>query len=965
MNMTWKNKLTYSMKNAMPILYRLLCGIVVFALSGCIHEPYGGEVSPDSYLYVQVSDMNTRSGGIDRDTPETEDYAVSTLRILAFEKNADRTLVNNQCYTLPADMLRFPIDAGTYDLVFLGNEPRTAAVAQALDGVTRFSDLDAIAFPQAAFAAGEYIPMMQTVANVEALGDGSAKVNGAAAVNPLTVSLNRLAVRLDVTLEAPLDLSPSFEELVLSNLPDVVPLMASYSGSMSRTTVRMVGASDFTGQTPSGSNTWAVRKARIILPASESADPADEGAGVELTVKMSDDKYSPSCKLKIFSASEGEGVLDNYTLPKNTYLEFRAKIASPLEVNIKASEWSQQNNDWIVPENRVLNVSHSRATITDFNGARISFWSNMPVVRVLPQLQQVNPANTDQVLGTYETNRIFNSIAYQSTEGGDYATTPARFNYSTTVRVNGTGQWSGAGYMDLMADGWLENIGGGVTGGRNVAGTYKLTLSAENADGSNALQREIIVTVSQNGERFQWYHPHAEAPYPGATGYVGAFWKNDQYGERIITGQHARTFDEATLAAWEARVGYDPHGMVILSSTPSFDPLAGTDAPNDAENYRVVPNAQKGEDGKSVQGKGRIYFRIGLTGANDNPVVNGLREPRYATVIVTYRLWGGDQTEATLYLRQGEHPDYLYEKNATTRPGARRFSVYNMTHQEFKSAPGTSDFSKKVTKSTAAEVDFPTKAGAHFQWARLGSYGATQGTPPLAAYDSYGYRAFNPRFDMNGPVSIEQWGSVVYSNEYLKWGNFSAAHEICPTGYHRPNDGNVGAPQRNNTAALALQSEMRASLFQSPMTGDGNYEHLGQGNYYKPGIIANGLTFGFYADGYFDRRPIQRDIPLGTYGVALTSADVAYWGCVFFNPATQKSIFFPSAGRRSDTYDDFGKIMYPTSGYYMTATAAYGPDGLGYTDYSQIWHMEMNYVQSAPISVKFEVGMSLRCVKDE
>ncbi len=41
---------------------------------------------------------------------------------------------------------------------------------------------------------------------------------------------------------------------------------------------------------------------------------------------------------------------------------------------------------------------------------------------------------------------------------------------------------------------------------------------------SNALQRDITVTIEQNGTRLQFYHP-AVNPANGATGYAGAFGK--------------------------------------------------------------------------------------------------------------------------------------------------------------------------------------------------------------------------------------------------------------------------------------------------------------------------------------------------------------------------------------------------------------------------------------------------------
>ena len=55
-------------------------------------------------------------------------------------------------------------------------------------------------------------------------------------------------------------------------------------------------------------------------------------------------------------------------------------------VNIEASEWENVDEDWNISGIKVLNVSDLEVSITDFNGARISFTSNMPVVKVMPQL---------------------------------------------------------------------------------------------------------------------------------------------------------------------------------------------------------------------------------------------------------------------------------------------------------------------------------------------------------------------------------------------------------------------------------------------------------------------------------------------------------------------------------------------------------------------------------------------------
>ena len=359
-------------------------------------------------------------------------------------------------------------------------------------------------------------------------------------------------------------------------------------------------------------------------------------------------------------------------------------------------------------------------------------------------------------------------------------------------------------------------------------------------------------------------------------------------------------------------------------------------------------------------------------------------------------MWGwGDPVEATIYLRQGEKPDYLY----TGRTGSRAFAVYNMTHSSFLTTPTTSLFSIVVNRGNASEVDFPTKAGAHFQWARLksGSYDSYANEAGTSTdYDNFGYRALNPRPDKDA-IGLTGWGWSYYKTyQYLTWDNgnttesYSTDYEICPTGYHRPNDGSIsGGPiaSHNSSQAEANASEWRASIFANPMTGDGNELYNpsnpdfnsnrtsdGQAtlpSYYAPVSLPGNMTFGFYADGYFDRRPVEQNFLPGNivqFGVTIKSANAAYWGCLFFNGS--KSLFFPAAGRRNygvKGADEAGTLQHPSAGFYMTASAADVPEDKGTThvDWSSVWNMELSYMTPAPIRTSFKNGFSLRGVKNE
>ena len=143
-------------------------------------------------------------------------------------------------------------------------------------------------------------------------------------------------------------------------------------------------------------------------------------------------------------------------------------------MNIKPSPWTSDVNDWEIVGNRILNVSHEKVKMTDLNGVRISFWSNMPVVRVLNTVQKQGES-TKRI-----TNEVFNCLAIDETNNPN----PYRFYFDPLT---------GSGYMDLLIDGTNTIAGSPHLRTENMTGTYTLILSAEEQDGKNALQREIEV----------------------------------------------------------------------------------------------------------------------------------------------------------------------------------------------------------------------------------------------------------------------------------------------------------------------------------------------------------------------------------------------------------------------------------------------------------------------------------------
>ncbi len=98
---------------------------------------------------------------------------------------------------------------------------------------------------------------------------------------------------------------------------------------------------------------------------------------------------------------------------------------------------------------------------------------------------------------------------------------------------------------------------------------------------------------------------------------------------------------------------------------------------------------------------------------------------------------------------------------------------------------------------------------------------------------------------------------------------------------------------------------MRQSLWRDPVAASAN-------------SVGNSI-WGYYADGFFDRRAIGN--PEGitatpNSAVSATTGAVAYAGRLFFNPTTNASLFMPASSYR---YFNSGQIFGAGGyGYYWT-----------------------------------------------
>ena len=1003
--------------------YLHLSFLVIFLLfSSCIDEFYKDTPKEG---YITITGINTRAytGAYPGDGLDDK---VETLRILAFNKTS-RICESNTFYygdVLGGNTLRHPINKGEYDFVFLANEPHNTIVKAVLDNITDYDALKSISYPAEFFDSERVIPMIAENNSIKVLADGNLEVNGVASTK-LTVGLRRLAARVDVVLKSKVDFgdasSSEFEGITFSNIPDRVPLVYGlpsdclpsswayadpvlpYGGTaITRNVERKLTLADnadcfkidptlLTTEDKNNDLVWAVKVKKVILPSSFFSSKSDETNAINFTVNLID-KYSPSCKLKILFDPD-------YTLPANAKLDLTGIIREPLEVNIQPSPWIDDGDDWEISGVRVLNVSHIQAKMTDMNGVRISFWSNMPVVKVLGTVKKEGEANERA------TNTVFNCLAVD-----DNNPDPYRFFYDSA---------SGSGYMDLLVDGTNTTGFGTHDRTENMSGTYTLTLSAaEDTNGKNALQRKIKVTVTQEGLRF------VHNPTANQHGlFNAAFFKHNQKGERIITGQHR--LDQT----WSVSVPVAYQNWLVVSATPSFDPNIGTESPGDAEHYPVTLNPYRGEDGTSISGlTGRIYFRIGVK-ENADFVPTKESDPKFGYINLSY--YPGWRTTMKIYIRQGEAGAYIYAPgdaiprtvwgawnggtditthvredmrllSTNARRGAAKFSALNLTSERL--AGNTNPDYENVNVKGARFVDFPSQAGAFFQWA-VDLKGTTSGMT------DYYRRAFNP--SKSYLVSGFPWG---YGEFPIMWdGDVSAnipaykeQFEVCPPGYRRPTDGYTDKISYNGnydylpdegTTGTATNykdqieySELRVSLFNVPFAGNaassadyatafttpfGGTGNTGPGTYpygANKDMLARkqlkGTTYTFYSDGFFDRRPIK-EASNGNYGVSLGNSNVAYQGVLYFNPdsGTNASVFFPSAGRLNNTSGALESRG--STGYYWSASVGppYMRSELQNPPYDRrirygAWSLESAY-NSHNFRLSYQgFAQSIRCVKE-
>ncbi len=682
------------------------------------------------------------------------------------------------------------------------------------------------------------------------------------------------------------------------------------------------------------------------VPASGAAPTAESGAYVIVTYRMSTGNNTGGTgnphEAGFADASEYPGDADGVTGP------LFVKVGFPLPAD------NEGKFVWEAGKSYTYNLG--MGTYDSCNGYILDEYyydsdgvrTNLQLIEVRDQgkrigdklqdgIPRISVAIDDWIVSTEELKQPSPRIVPDRLRLPQAAQTPAPESISVNLpQDDNVTQWTLSSsdpswlLLSLSPDG--SDAAETVTG--TGSGNVYLVAAANNAGALRQAQlylngdpSDIVATIGQNMN----VESIANAGYiPTAyyTTYVGAFWKHNQIGERLIKINAGA--ESAGRGPWSARVvwmdsRWGPNDGVVLSlggspgSTVGTASLSAYDA--DAENFPVLNGSDFISSTSNITTSNRdILFRIGLKSTyvptTDYPA-------RYAVVQINYGTGAGARTQK-LFLRQGEYDDYLMSpadmipgSTPSPRTRARKFSPYNLTGTVLNDSTDVSGTFPAVNPGRFTA--YPTQAGAMFHWAS---------ESPTNRHRRWAWP----------PVGSGSGWDTTYPQGY--WASLAARQENCPPGYRRPTDGSTSAYESTNNDIS--NSEIRHSLWLQPPTGYPDFDKMNS-------------AWGYYADGFFDRRPLSTNI---NGVVSSGNNDVAYSGSLFFNPVVgsdhyNASLFLPGAGYRSAS----GGLTSPgIAGHYHTATLRSG------TEAWVVWTRFNGFVRSGYTNLR--EGRSIRCVRN-
>ena len=469
-------------------------------------------------------------------------------------------------------------------------------------------------------------------------------------------------------------------------------------------------------------------------------------------------------------------------------------------------------------------------------------------------------------------------------------------------------------------------------------GTLSFTASINNSANTGNAPRHMSlrVRVSPTLYRYVAVSQLGQHEFIGAAqlnnSFVGAFWRHNQFGERLI---HMTNTSGGTWSVFTS------HDWIVVDTAPS--PNIATCMFDDPVLHRLPATA-----GRMIENAtgNDIRFRIGLRNIGDDRPTSAAATPRWGQVVV--RFGPNQRYSHVIWIHHGEAAHYVMTTDDATsdmtRAVVRRWSPFNLMGPTPASNGSFVNVPQRVgSAGGGSPVRFPSQAGAFFQWS-----------------------SNNPRraWATAGSLTVA-WSQVTGTNNTAWWDALEADHETCPPGYRRPRSGatnaqaSPGQAWANPLVSLPL-CELRQSLWMSNDAGRGN------------------SSWGFYADGFFDRHtrnpnhigPGAEDLSAAVCSgagrvvanttVAFETANMANIGRLFFNPRTGYHLFLPAAGQRNASGNIIGGSIRPrpigSFAYFMSSSAQGG-------DAWSLWiGNDISGMHSQALSRR--MGFSIRCVRE-
>lgn len=294
-------------------------------LCGCDSETPTPDEATGQPVLLNISNRALATG--------TGDTQVNSLRVILVRRdNIDRTVVSNDFVPDPAtNPVVVKARTGNYDVYVVANEAEGNGEYAALGTVRNLADLQKTALPfDPAKRTMTNIPMFGQTDNVTIglpAGAGAssptnlATVSGPAISDPtkLPVTLIRMACKVKLTLRRS---TGTLKAIAFRNLPDVIPLFASYNDyTPAARPEKTVAPADFT-EIPGSTDPLyplVTEKEDILLPSwlFTPADDADKAVRLEVTVTGTDGKTDRTYSTPVGHDIRTEATPKDYTLWRN------------------------------------------------------------------------------------------------------------------------------------------------------------------------------------------------------------------------------------------------------------------------------------------------------------------------------------------------------------------------------------------------------------------------------------------------------------------------------------------------------------------------------------------------------------------------------------------------------------------------------------------------------------------------